>query len=147
MRVFRAVVDAGGFSAAAASLGASQPFVSQTLSALEKRLGVRLLHRSTRGHRLTDEGQVFFQACVRTLELVEQAEGEVRSARSQVTGNLRVSAPLAFGTDQIAPRLPEFLARHPGLNLSLSLSDRYANLIEQNIDVAIRMGRLEDSTL
>lgn len=147
MRVFRAVVEAGGFRHAADMLRVSQPFVSQSVSGLEKRLGVKLLHRSTRGHRLTDEGQTYFEACVRAIDTVEAAEGEVSSATRAAAGELRVSAPIAFGTDQIVPRIPDFLKRHPGLTLALSLTDRFANLIEENIDVAVRMGRLEDSSL
>lgn len=147
MRIFQAVVDGGGFSAAAELLGVSQPFVSQTMTALERRLGVKLLHRSTRGHRLTDEGRRYLRVCAHAIDFIEQAEGEIAAARSRVAGTLRVSAPIAFGTDQIVPRLPAFLQRHPDLTLSLSLSDRYANLIEDNVDVAVRMGRLADSSL
>jgi len=147
MRVFRAVVEAGGFRHAADRLRVSQSFVSQSVSGLEKRLGVKLLHRSTRGHRLTDEGQAYFEACVRAIDMVEAVESEVSSATQAAAGELRVSAPIAFGTDQIVPRIPEFLKRHPGLTLSLSLTDRFANLIEENIDVAVRMGRLEGSSL
>ena len=147
MRVFRAVVDAGGFSAAANNLGVTQPFVSQTVSNLERRLGVKLLHRSTRGNRLTEEGRAYSEACLRTIALIDQAEGELSSARSKVAGDLRISAPLAFGTDQIVPRIPSFLDRHPDLTLVLSLSDSYVNLIDDNIDVAVRMGRLSDSSL
>lgn len=147
MRVFRAVVEAGGFRHAADRLRVSQPFVSQSVSGLEKRLGVKLLHRSTRGHRLTDEGRAYFEACVRAVDMVEAAEGEVSAATRAAAGELRVSAPIAFGTDQIVPRIPDFLKRHPGLTLALSLTDRFANLIEENIDVAVRMGRLEGSSL
>jgi DNA-binding transcriptional LysR family regulator len=147
MRVFRAVVEAGGFRHAADLLGASQPFVSQSVSALEMRLGVKLLHRSTRGHRLTGEGQTYYAACIKAIETVDAVEGEVTAATRQVAGDLRVSAPIAFGTDQIVPRIPAFLEHQPGVNVVLSLTDRYANLIEENIDVAVRMGRLDDSSL
>ncbi len=147
MRVFRAVVEAGGFRHAADLLGVSQPFVSQSVSGLEARLGVKLLHRSTRGHRLTEEGQTYYSACVQAIETVDAVEGEVSDAARRAAGDLRVSAPIAFGTDQIVPRIPAFLERHPGVNVVLSLTDRYANLIEENVDVAVRMGRLDDSSL
>ena len=147
MRVFRSIVDAGGFSVAAHNLGVTQPFVSQAVSSLERRLGVKLLHRSTRGHRLTEEGRSYFEACTRIIAMIDEAEGELSSARSHVAGDLRVSLPIAFGTDQIVPRIPGFLDRHPGVKIVLSLSDSYANLIDDNIDVAVRMGRLGDSTL
>lgn len=147
MRVLKAVADAGGFTAAARTLGTSQPFVSQTVTALERRLGVRLLHRSTRGSRLTAEGETFLESCSEILEAIDRAEAGMLSARGTTTGDLRVSAPLAFGMDQIVPRLPDFMAHYPQLNVHLSLSDRLANLIEDNVDVAVRMGRLRDSTL
>jgi DNA-binding transcriptional LysR family regulator len=147
MRVFKAVVDAGGFTAAAHVLGVSQPFVSQTVSSLERRLGVKLLHRSTRGRRLTEEGERFLSSSGRIIDEIEQAEAEISSARSQASGDLRVSAPLAFGMDQLVPRLPDFLMAHPEVKVHLSLSDAIANLIEDNVDVAIRMGRLHDSSL
>ncbi|UTW06877.1 LysR family transcriptional regulator [Pseudomonas benzenivorans] len=147
MRVFKALVDAGSFTAAAHVLGLSQPFVSQTITQLERRLGVRLLHRSTRGRRLTEEGERYLVSCRRILDEVEQAEAEISAARSQVSGDLRITAPLAFGLDQIVPRLPAFMAEHPQVIVHLALTDSVANLIEENVDVAVRMGRLEDSSL
>lgn len=147
MRVFKAVVDAGGFTAAAHVLGLSQPFVSQTITRLEDRLGVRLLHRSTRGRRLTEEGEHFLVSCRRIIDDIEQAEAQICAARLQASGDLRISAPLAFGLDQVVPRLPDFLAQHPSVVVHLALSDSIANLIEDNVDVAIRMGRLDDSNL
>ncbi|MEX2330000.1 MAG: LysR family transcriptional regulator [Marinobacter sp.] len=147
MRIFKAVVDAGGFTAAAHLLGVSQPFVSQTMTSLERRLGVQLIHRSTRGHRLTGEGEQFLSACGRILNEIELAEAQVSSARSKVSGELRISAPLAFGLDQIVPLLPEAMADQPNVVFHLALSDSIANLIEDNVDVAIRMGRLTDSSL
>ena len=147
MRVFKAVVEAGGFTAAARILGVSQPFVSQTINNLESRLGVQLLHRSTREQRLSNEGERFLALSSRTLESLADAEAEIASSRSQPKGDLRVSAPLAFGMDQIVSRLPEFMKTYPALKVHLSFSDSIVNLIEENIDVAIRMGRLQDSSL
>ena len=147
MRVFLSVVETGGFTSAAHLLEVSQPFVSQTISRLEDRLGTRLLHRSTRGQRLTREGQQFVDACRRAVDAVDVAEAEIQGLRGKVSGDLRVTAPLAFGLDQLVPILPEFQAAHPGIRLNLSLDDDSANLIEDQIDVAIRMGRLRDSSL
>lgn len=145
MRVFKAVVDAGGFTAAALVLDVSQPFVSQSIGNLERRLGVQLLHRSTRTQRLTSEGKRFLSSCNLVLEAIEQAEAEIRS--SEPTGDLRVSAPQAFGIDQIVPALPGFITMYPKLAVRFSLSDSLVNLIEDNVDVAVRMGHLQDSSL
>lgn len=145
MRVFKAVAESGGFTAAAHVLGSSQPFVSQKINELEERLGVKLLRRSTRVQKLTAEGEQFLASCNAILEGIDTAEAQVKT--SEPSGVLRVSAPLAFGADQLVPRLPQFLERYPGIKFQLSLSDSLVNLIEDNIDVAIRMGRLQDSAL
>ncbi|NEX61949.1 LysR family transcriptional regulator [Noviherbaspirillum galbum] len=145
MRVFRTVVEAGGFTAAANVLGASQPFISQVVTSLEQRLGVTLLHRSTRMHRLTSEGERYLVLCREVLDGLEAAEAQIRS--SEPAGDLRISVPHAFGMDQIVPVLPGFCAAYPKLRVHVSLSDSNVNLIEDNFDVAIRMGRLQDSTL
>lgn len=145
MRVFRAVAEAEGFTAAAHLLGVSQPFVSETVTALERRLGVQLLRRSTRAQRLTDEGEGYLASCRRLLDEIDQAELAVRSP--EPVGELRVTAPRAFGADQIVPCLPAFMHAHPKLSVQLSLSDSLANLLEDHFDVAVRMGRLPDSTL
>ncbi len=147
MRVFRAVVDAGGFTAAAHVLGVSQPFVSQVVAGLERRLGVTLLHRSTRGSRVTAEGQRYLESCSRILLEVDEAEAALVTGRSAPVGDLRVSASLGFGMDQVVPLVPRFLETHPDIKLHLTLTDALSNLIEDNVDVAIRMGRLTDSTL
>ena len=145
MRVFKAVVEAGGFTAAANLLGISQPFVSQCINRLERRLGVQLLHRSTRTQRLTNEGERFLASCNAIINSVEEAEAQIRS--SEPTGTLRISAPHAFGMDQLVPALPGFLSAYPKLRVHFSLSDSNVNLIEDNFDVAVRMGRLQDSLL
>ena len=147
MRVFRAVVETGGFSSAATALGASQPFVSQTIRKLESRLGTKLLHRTTRGQRVTPEGERFLAAARAVIGIMEEAEALWQRDEAQIEGPLRVSAPIAFGLDRITPLVPEFLARHPNLSLDLRLTDDHENLIADGIDVAIRMGRLTDSGL
>ena len=146
MRAFQAVTDAGGFTAAAAELGVSQSVVSRAVAHLEQRLGTSLLHRSTRRISLTDEGVIFLQGCRRVLEDVGEAERSVTSDELPV-GTLRVSASVLFGQDPIALLLPEFMARYPKLEVHLSLTDRHVDLIEEKIDVAIRVGRLADSSL
>jgi DNA-binding transcriptional LysR family regulator len=145
MRVFCAVAQTGGFTAAAHLLGTSQPFVSETVTALERRLGVKLLHRSTRTQRLTPEGEGFLASCRRLIDEVDAAEAALRSG--EPAGELRVTAPRAFGNDQLLPQLPAFLAAHPRIALRLSLSDATANLLEDHFDVAVRMGRLPPSSL
>jgi DNA-binding transcriptional LysR family regulator len=145
MRVFKAVADTGGFTAASHVLGVSQPFVSQSVTSLERRLGVQLLHRSTRTQRLTSEGEAFLASCKRIIDEIDQAEMQIKSP--EPVGELRVTAPLAFGMDQIVPLLPAFLEAYPQIKLHLSLSDGLANLLEDNFDIAIRMGRLQDSSL
>jgi DNA-binding transcriptional LysR family regulator len=147
MRVYLAVVSTGAFTAAAHSLGVSQPFVSQTIQRLEARLGTKLLHRTTRGHRLTPEGTRLLDVARQVLDVVETAEAEWQVSDAQVEGVLRVSVPIAFGLDRITPVIPEFLVRHPNLALDMRLTDDAENLIEDQIDVAIRMGRLGDSSL
>lgn len=147
MRVFEAVVEAGGFTQAAHGLGASQPFVSQTIQRLEKRLGCTLLHRTTRGHHLTPEGEGFLHAARRAIRAIEAAEAELLNGDEFTSGALRVSAPIAFGLDRITPLIPDFMSRFPQISLDLRLTDDTENLIENRIDVAIRMGRLPDSGL
>lgn len=147
MRVYAAVVSTGAFTAAAHSLGVSQPFVSQTIQRLEARLGTKLMHRTTRGHRLTPEGARFLDVAHKVIEAVEAAEADWQVNDAQVEGVLRVSVPIAFGLDRITPLVPAFLARHPSLSLEMRLTDDAENLIEDRIDVAIRMGKLEDSSL
>ena len=145
MRMFKAVAETGGFTAAAHALGVSQPLVSQTVRNLERRLGVQLLHRSTRRQRLSDEGRRFLASIRELLDAIDRAEAQI--GMPEPAGDLRVSAPRAFGMDQIVPCLPAFLAAHPRIVLHLSLSDSLVRLIEDDFDVAIRMGRLRDSSL
>ncbi|CUH61581.1 LysR family transcriptional regulator [Thalassobacter stenotrophicus] len=147
MRVYQAVVATGAFTAAAHSLGVSQPFVSQTIQRLEKRLGVKLMHRTTRGHRLTPDGERFLDVARRVLDAVEAAESDWQISDAQVDGLLRVSVPIAFGLDRITSVIPGFLERHPKLSLEMRLTDDSERLIDDQIDVAIRMGTLSDSSL
>lgn len=146
MRAFQAVADAGSFTAAAAELGVSQSLVSRAVARLEHRLGTSLLYRSTRRISLTDDGITFLQGCRRVLEDVGEAERSVTSDE-QPTGTLRISASVVLGQDTIVPILPKFMARYPKLDVHLLLADKHVDLIEERIDVAIRLGRLADSSL
>lgn len=147
MRVFTAVVEAGSFVGASDALEMSKPAVSRHVSELETRLGVRLLHRTTRKLSLTEEGEVFFARCKELLANIEAAEAEISSRSGQAIGQLKVSAPVSFGLLHLAPLWAEFMARHPGVMLDVTLSDRMVDLVEEGFDVAVRIARLPSSSL
>ena len=147
MAVFAKVVGAGSLSSAARELGLSPALVSRKLAALEARLGVRLINRTTRSLHLTDEGASYFEACSRLLAEIDEADAAVAVGRVEPQGALRVALPASFGHLHVAPRIPEFAARHPKVRLSLSLSDRSVNVIEEGFDIAVRIAELEDSSL
>lgn len=147
MSVFSRVVAAGSLSAAARDLGISTAGVSRRLAALEARLGVRLLNRTTRRISLTDEGASYHEACNRILAEIEQADAAASARLVEPEGALKVALPASFGHLHIAPLVPHFAARFPKVRLALSLSDRTVNVIEEGFDLAIRIGELEDSSL
>jgi DNA-binding transcriptional LysR family regulator len=147
MSVFSRVVSSGSLSAAARELGMSPAGVSRRLAALEARLGVRLLHRTTRNLHLTDEGAQYYEACARILGELEEADGAVSAGRIEPQGVLRVAMPASFGHQHIAPLVPAFAARYPKVQLALTLSDRSVSLVEEGFDLAIRIAELEDSSL
>ena len=147
MRVFTAVVEASSFVAAADSLGMSKAAVSRYVSELEQRLGVRLLHRTTRRLSLTPEGDVFLSRCRDILSSIEASEAEISTRSLSVSGLLKVSVPVSFGIRHLAPLWPEFLALHPQLKLDVQLADRVVDLVDEGFDMAIRIGRLADSSL
>jgi DNA-binding transcriptional LysR family regulator len=147
MEAFVLVVDTGSFSAAARRLNVGQPAVSKMVAQLEDRLGVKLLARTTRGLTATEAGLNFYERARRSIEEAEEAELAVRTAGSSLTGRLRICAAVTFARIHIIPRLPEFLARHPELEMEVVLDDRNIDLVQEGIDVALRMGRLVDSTL
>ncbi len=146
MHAFVAVCDAEGFAAAARRLDLSPSAVTRLVAGLEERLGTRLLHRTTRSIRLTDSGARFLERARRVLADVEEAELAARDAQAP-RGRLTVAAPLLFGRMHVRPLLSQFLATHPLVSAELLLSDRYVNLVEDGIDVAIRIGDLPDSGL
>ena len=147
MAVFARVVGAGSLSAAARELGLSPAMVSRRLAALETRLGVRLINRTTRSLHLTDDGATYYEACARVLSDIEEADATVSAGRVEPRGPLRVALPASFGHQHIAPLIPRFAERYPQIQLALSLSDRNVNLIEEGFDLAVRIAHLEDSSL
>lgn len=147
METYISVVEAGSFSAAAKRLRLGQPAVSKSIAQLEQRLGVRLLLRSTRGLTATEAGLRFYAHAKRAIEEVELAEQVVRDAASGLSGTLRVSAAVTFARLHILPGLKRFMSRHPDLRIDIVLDDRNTDLLEQGVDVALRMGMLSDSTM
>lgn len=147
MQTFAAVVDSGSFVKAADALAMSKAAVSRYVSDLEARLGVRLLHRTTRRLSLTDEGQVFHARCKELLAEVDDAEAEITARTDNASGTLRVNAPQSFGVRHLAPLWGEFCALHPRVTLDITLNDRIVDLVEEGFDLAVRIAALPDSTL
>ncbi|WP_377811875.1 LysR family transcriptional regulator (plasmid) [Azospirillum sp. A29] len=145
MEVFTRVVREGGFSAAARSLDLTPSAVSKLVARLEKRLGARLLVRTTRALSLTEEGQSYYRAALRILQNMEEADQSVSGGA--IKGLLSINASLPFGRMFVAPAILSFLAKHPELTVSLSFTDDVVSLLAHQADVAIRMGRLPDSAL
>ena len=141
------VADLGSISAAARSLDLSAAVASQRLQRLEKSLGVRLLHRTTRTLRLTREGLALVESGRPLVQDLEALAGSLQEAAREVSGTLSVTVPASFGRQYISPLLPEFLAQHPRLKLHIDLSDSLRDLVREGFDLAIRIGELHDSTL
>ena len=147
MSAFVRAVELGGFSTAARDLGLTPSAISKLVTRLEDRLGVRLLNRTTRRLALTPEGEAYFHRSQRILSDINEAENEVASFRTHPRGLLRVNVGTAFGMHQLAPALPDFLARHPEIQVELTVTDRVVDLIEEGADIGIRLGALGDSSL
>lgn len=147
LRLFIRVVDLGSFSKAAAELGVGQPAATKQVAALEANLGSRLLHRSTRGVTPTEIGQLYYDKCKLIAHHVDEAESVAALMQAQVQGGLRISTSVAFGRRVLVPWVMGFMRHNPRLQIDLSFEDRQVDLIEQGIDVAVRMGRLADSSL
>jgi DNA-binding transcriptional LysR family regulator len=147
LEIFVHVVQDGGFTQAAQSLGVSKSFVSRQLGALEDRLGARLLNRTTRKLTLTDVGSVFYERCKRVLDELSEAEHEVSDLQNVPRGTLRMSAPMSFGVRYVAPEVAAFAAKHDQLAVELDFSDRRVDLLDEGFDLAIRVGNLPDSSL
>ena len=147
IELFIRVVDLGSFSKAAADLGMGQPTATKLVASLEKQLGSRLLHRSTRGVSPTEIGTLYYNKCKLIAHHLEEAQSVSTLLQSKVQGALRISTSVAFGRRVLSPMVMRFMQMHPKLHIELNFDDRYVNLVEQGIDVAIRMGPLADSSL
>jgi DNA-binding transcriptional LysR family regulator len=147
MQIFVRVAALGSLSAAARSLGISQTMATKHVGGIEERLGVKLLHRTTRRLTLTEAGRRYLESAERILAEVEEAEAAASAERVEVRGMLRVNAPLSFGFREVAPLMAEFSRLHPAVTVDLGLNDRFVDLIEEGWDVAVRIGRLRASTM
>lgn len=147
MRAFVTTVDAESFSQAARTLGTSKASISKQVSALEDRLGVRLLHRTTRTLNLTDEGRIFVERARQILADLEDAQDAVSPLGTDLKGHLKISAPHTFGAMHLTQALAAFAAQFPQLYLTVEFSDRMTNLVDEGFDVAVRISRLKDSSL
>ncbi len=141
MRVFRRVVEAGSFVAAAEQLGLSAAMASRHVAHLERHLGARLLNRSTRHLSLTESGTSYFESCRSMLDDLDEAEAAVSQAGSAPRGQLRISAPVSFGVRHLGPAIGDYIARYPDVMLDLNLNDRAVELAEEGYDLAIRVGQ------
>jgi DNA-binding transcriptional LysR family regulator len=147
MAVFAKVVESASFAAAARHFGMSPAMVSKHVQALEERLGARLLNRTTRRVGATEVGQDYYERARHILAELEEAEGAAADLQTIPRGRLRVTAPVSFGTHQLAPAIADYLAAYPDVSIDLSLDDPYVDLLERRFDVALRLGQLPDSSL
>ncbi|WP_342620124.1 LysR family transcriptional regulator [Rhodoferax sp. GW822-FHT02A01] len=147
MKTFAAVVDGGSFVQAADALNMSKPAVSRHVAELEQRLGVRLLHRTTRKLSLTEEGRQFYGRCKTVLADVEIAEEEITATSIAVKGLIKVNVPVSFGLWELAPLWPDFMGKYPEIELDITFADRIVDLVEEGYDLAVRIARLPNSSL
>lgn len=133
-------VEAGSFTVAAARMGVSKSATGKSVARLEERLGVRLLQRTTRSLSLTHEGEAYYQSCLKVLEELDTAEALLASRKRVVSGKLRINLPISFGRLCVMPVLTQVSARHPGLELDISFTDRRVDLVEEGIDLVVRLG-------
>lgn len=147
MRSFVRVVETGSFSAVAKEQSTNQATISKRVAALESELGSRLLVRGSRIHKLTETGQSYYERVVNILHDIEEAESEARFLTAKPRGKLRVTVPTMFGSIYVAPVISEFLASYPEIHLDLKFNEKMLDLVEEGIDVAIRLGDLKDSSM
>ena len=147
LRIFARVADLASFSRAAEQLGVAKGHVSNSVQHLEASLGTRLLHRTTRSVRLTDDGLRFLERCKELLAEAEQLGAMFRPGATGLTGRLRIDLPNIIARDTVIPRLPEFLAAHPLLEVGISTTDRRVDLVQEGFDCVLRIGALDDSGL
>ena len=144
---FVSVVAKGSLTAAALAEGVAPAVIGRRIDALEERLGVKLLVRTTRKITLTHEGSAFIEDCQRLLADLANAEASVSAGGVKASGYLRITAPAGFGRRHVAPLVPRFIAMHPDVNVSLNLSDRVVDIVNESVDCAVRVGDLPDSSL
>jgi DNA-binding transcriptional LysR family regulator len=147
IQIFARAVETGSFSKAARDLSLTQPTVTKHVASLERKLGARLLNRNTRGISVTEIGALYYEKCKSILRELEEADSLIGLKHDRLEGVLRVSTSVAFGRRVMAPLLIEFSEKNPGLRIDLNCEDTYVDLIAQGIDVAIRLGKLADSSL
>jgi DNA-binding transcriptional LysR family regulator len=147
MEMFVRVVETGSFSKAAKEFQTTQPTVTKQIAATETRLKVRLLNRNTRGVSLTESGALYYEKCKSIVREAEEAENIVQLRQSQAQGLLRIGTSVAFGRRVVLPLALDFMAKHPQVQVDLGFEDRYSDLVAQGLDLAVRMGKLADSTL
>jgi DNA-binding transcriptional LysR family regulator len=147
MEMFVRVVETGSFSKAAKEFQTTQPTVTKQVAAIETRLKVRLLNRNTRGVSLTESGALYYEKCKSIVREAEEAENIVQLRQSQAQGLLRIGTSVAFGRRVVLPLALDFMAKHPQVQVDLSFEDRYSDLVAQGLDLAVRMGKLADSSL
>ena len=147
MHMFVRVVETGSFSKAAREFATTQPTVSKQIAATEERLNVRLLNRNTRGVSLTESGALYYEKCKIIVRETEEADNIVRLRQTQAQGMLRIGTSVAFGRRVLVPLALDFMSKHPQVQLDLSFEDRYTDLVSQGLDLAVRMGKLADSSL
>lgn len=147
MSVFAKSVDLGSFSAAAEALSMSPQLVAKHVNVLEQQLGLRLLNRTTRRQSLTDAGRIYYERVRIILAEVEAADSLAAEARTAPRGRLKINAPVSFGIHALAPKLPDYLARHPEVSVEMTLSNRFVDVVEEGYDAIFRVGDLSDSGL
>ncbi len=147
MQVFAKVAALGSLSGASRAMGMSQTMATKHVAALEEKLGVKLLHRTTRKITLTEAGRRYLESVERILAELAEAEAAAAAERIEVTGTLRVNAPVSFGVRELAPLMAEFCRLHPALTVDMGLNDRVVDLLEEGWDVSVRIGRIQDQTL
>jgi len=146
-QTFIRVVEAGSFTAVAAERNTSQPTISRQIAALEEHLGCLLFQRTTRSLTMTDDGRVFYEHARRTIEAAIEAESVVGRRKGKPSGKLRIAASVVFGRLHVIPRLPRFMARYPDIDIDLVMNDGFSDLVEEGIDLSIRVGLVTDSSL
>jgi len=147
VQLFIRIVETGSFSKASVDLGVTQPTATKHVAAVEARLGARLLNRNTRGVSATEIGALYYEKCKAIQRELEEADNLASLLQSRVSGQLRISTSVAFGRRVLTPQVLAFMRKHSDVSIDLSFDDRYVNLVEQGVDVAIRMGKLADSSL